>query len=152
MTAAPSPGDRPTPTGAMVAVISQSPDGPRHLLLHRADKAPGEGGDWAWGSPSGERDPGEDVAACAARELFEETGIRGEPHPVVTADIGWALFFLEVPWETAVRLDDAEHNGYTWATFDEAYDMCRPRVVADGFRIAVEAALTANVHSYGEEP
>lgn len=132
--------ERPTPTGAMVAVISQSPEGVRHLLLHAADKAPGEAGDWAWGSPSGVREPGEDVAACAARELFEETGIRGEPHPVVTEGIGWALFFLEVPWGTDIRLDDAEHNDYTWADFDVAYDMCRPQRVADGFRIAVDAA------------
>jgi 8-oxo-dGTP pyrophosphatase MutT (NUDIX family) len=71
--------DRVSPMGAMVAVISHAPDGPRYLLLHRVEFH--ENGDWEWGSPSGAREPGEDMAVCAARELYEETGIRGEPHP-----------------------------------------------------------------------
>lgn len=128
------------PGGAMVAVISESPGGPRHLLLHRAEDAPGVGGDWAWGSPSGCLEPGEDIATCAARELFEETGIRGEPQPVATEDISWALFFLHVPWGTAVRLDAKEHNDFTWVTFEEACGLCRPEPAVEGFRIAVEAA------------
>ncbi|GAA4995425.1 hypothetical protein GCM10023317_24590 [Actinopolymorpha pittospori] len=124
----------------MVAVISQSPDGPRYLLLHSAEYVPGKAGDWEWGPPSGCIEPDEDIATCATRELFEETGIRGEPQPVATEDIGWALFFLNVPWGTAVRLDAAEHNDFAWVTFEDACRMCRPERVAEGFRIAVEAA------------
>ena len=128
------------PGGAMVAVISESPDGPRYLLVHRAEHAPGDDGDWAWGPPSGCLEPDEEIAACAARELFEETGIRGDPRPVVTHDIGWAIFLLEVPWGTQVRLDDAEHNDFAWATFDEACRLCRPNRVLEGFSMAVKAA------------
>lgn len=123
----------------MVAVISQAPDGPRFLLLHNAECAPGEEGDWAWGSPSGCLEPDEDVATCAARELFEETGIRVEPRPVATEGVRWAIFYLEVPWRTEVRLDPNEHNDFMWATFDDACRLCRPERATENFRIAVRA-------------
>lgn len=126
----------PQPGGAMVAVISESPDGARYLLLHSAE---GAVGDWEWGSPSGCLEPGEDIAACAARELFEETGIRATPEPVVTRDIGWAVFFLEVPWGTPVVLSAAEHDDFAWVEVDEAYRLCRPERQAASFRIAVAA-------------
>lgn len=125
------------PSGAAVAVVSHSPDGPRHLILQSCEVPPGE--EWSWGSPSGCLEPGEDIATCAARELYEETGIRAEPLPIATEDIGWALFYLEVPWGTAVRLDPAEHTRFNWVTFDEACRRVRPALVADGLRRAVEA-------------
>jgi 8-oxo-dGTP pyrophosphatase MutT (NUDIX family) len=93
------------PGGAMTAVISDSPEGPRYLLLHNAETT--DDGDWAWGSPSGCLEPGEDIAGCAARELFEETGIRGEPIPVITEDIDWAVFRLRVPWLKGPVCDEA---------------------------------------------
>ena len=126
----------PQPDGAMVAVISESPEGPRHLLLHSAE---GAVGDWGWGSPSGCLEPGEDIAACAARELFEETGIRATPEPVVTRDIGWAVYVLEVPWGTPVVLSPAEHDDFVWVDVDEAHRRCRPERQAASFRIAVQA-------------
>ncbi|WP_152362232.1 NUDIX domain-containing protein [Microlunatus speluncae] len=129
------------PGGAMAAVISESPEGLRYLLLHNADYLPGQpDGDWSWGPPSGCREPFDaDIAACAARELFEETGISGEPVPVITEDIDWAIFYLRVPWGTAVRLDPAEHNDYAWCTVEEATRRCRPERLAESFRHAVAA-------------
>jgi hypothetical protein len=59
--------------GAMVAVFGHSPDGPRHLLLHRADVPLGEDGDWAWGSPSGVREPVADSFRIAVEAALGES-------------------------------------------------------------------------------
>jgi 8-oxo-dGTP pyrophosphatase MutT (NUDIX family) len=99
------------PTGAMVTVFSQSPEGRRFLLLHNVDYAPGQNGDWAWGSPSGCLEANEDIAACAATELFEETGIRAHQVPVVTEDIDWAVFSLKS--RGAPKLSSAQPNTTT---------------------------------------
>ena len=122
----------------MVAVYSDSPQGRRHLLLHNVDVPVGEIGDWTWGSPSGCREPDEDSAGCAARELFEEAGIRGEPVPVVTEQIAWAVYALEVPWGTEVTLS-SEHNDFTWATREQMVEWCQPERLA----VSVGAALAA---------
>lgn len=125
------------PGGAMTAVISDSPEGPRYLLLHSAETA--DEGDWAWGSPSGCLEPGEDIAACAARELFEETGIRAEPIPVIIENLDWAVFRLRVPWGTPVRLNLQEHKGFEWVEVDEARRRCRPERQTRSFELAVAA-------------
>ncbi len=54
-------------------------------------------GDWAWGPPAGGRFPGEDVDACAARELLQETGL---DMPVRRADVpsqDWPTYLAEAP-------------------------------------------------------
>lgn len=132
-----------SPSGAAVTVISRSPHGLRYLLLRRADEPLDDSDDWAWGPPGGCLEPGEAVAACAARELYEETGIRGHAQPVATENIAWALFYLEVPWGTPVHLGPTEHDDFTWETFDRARQMCRPERVAAGFARSVEAAGVA---------
>lgn len=126
------------PGGAAIVVSSQSPEGRRYLILHRNDDDQHNSGDgdWAWGPPSGCREPGEDVHTCAARELYEETGIRAVPTAVATYDIGWAVFCLEVPWDTEVRLSPGEHDRYAWVTFAEACTRCRPETVVNGFHLA----------------
>lgn len=116
--------DRPA-HGAMTLVISESPDGRRYLLLHNSEFAIGEDGDWAWGAPSGCREPDETIMECAVRELAEETGIVSNPCPVLT-NASWAIFFLLVPWGTSVKLDPSEHNSYMWATEEELRILCRP--------------------------
>lgn len=127
--------DGQRPGGAMVAVVSNSPHGQRHLLLHSAE---GNVGDWEWGSPSGCLEPGESIAECAARELVEETGIVADPEPVATENIGWAVFILEVPWGTRVRLSH-EHDDFAWVSLDEAMRRCRPERHAASFRLAMGA-------------
>jgi len=91
------PVSRDRPHGATVVVAAQSPEGWQYVLLHRGHNGPDWADDWAWSPPAGCRKPGEDLAACAARELQEETGIRAEPCPVVADNTDWALFALEVP-------------------------------------------------------
>lgn len=132
--------DQAVPSGAMVAVFSESPEGRRYLLLHNCEKQTGKTGDWVWGCPSGRREAGEDIGTCAARELWEETGIRADPTPVATQDIGWAVFCLQVPWGTPVMLAPDEHNAFGWfALDDESSERLLPELQAASFRLAVEA-------------
>src|ERR1700734_4096021 len=85
------PISREPPHGATIVVASRAPEGWRYVLLHRAHHGPDYAGDWAWTPPSGSRKPGEALAACAARELEEETGLRAAPQPVLTEDVGRAV-------------------------------------------------------------
>jgi 8-oxo-dGTP pyrophosphatase MutT (NUDIX family) len=139
------PVSRERPYGAMIVVASRAPGGWRYVLLHRASRGAEWAGDWAWTPPSGARKPGEAVAACASRELAEETGLERDPRPVMTgetdwAETDWAVFALEVPWGTAVRLDGTEHDRLEWVTYAEASLRCRPAMVAASFRAACAAS------------
>jgi 8-oxo-dGTP pyrophosphatase MutT (NUDIX family) len=125
------------PRLAIVVVASQAPDGWRFLLLHPSDVV-GDDVDWAWVPPGGRREPEEDPATCAARELEEETGIRGRPHPVKAEDSEIAVFWQVVPWPTTVRLS-FEHDRFEWLPLDEARIRCRPAIAAESFQRAVDA-------------
>jgi 8-oxo-dGTP pyrophosphatase MutT (NUDIX family) len=133
------PVSRDRPHGATVVVASRSPQGWRYVLLHRGHHGRDWADDWAWTPPSGAGKPGENVAACAVRELHEETGIRAEPRAVVTTDTDWAVFALEVPWQTAVTIDGAEHDRFEWVSYAGACHRCRPAVLAATFVTACQA-------------
>ena len=133
------PVSREKPHGAAIVVAARSPAGWRYVLLHRGHFGPDWEDDWAWTPPSGSRKPGEDVGACAVRELCEETGLRADPRAVLTAGADWAVFALEVPWGTAVTVDGAEHDRFEWVTYAEACRRCRPAVVVAAFVLACEA-------------
>jgi 8-oxo-dGTP pyrophosphatase MutT (NUDIX family) len=75
-----------------------------------------------------------------ARELREEIGLRASPRPVVTEDVNWAVFALEVPWGTEVGVDGEEHDRCQWVSFDEARRRCRPAELLASFLTACEAA------------
>jgi|SRR5215469_11942305 len=133
------PVSRDRPHGATVVVAAQSPAGWRYLLLHRGHHGPDWADDWAWTPPSGSRKPGEDITACAARELAEESGLRAEPRAVVTTDTYWAVFGLEVPWGTAVTVDGTEHDRFEWVSYATACLRCRPALLTTTFVTACEA-------------
>jgi 8-oxo-dGTP pyrophosphatase MutT (NUDIX family) len=133
------PVSREPPHGATVVVAAESPEGWRCLLLHRAHHGPSWDGDWAWTPPTGSRKPGEDVTACAARELREETGLTAVPWPVVTDEVDWAVFALRVPWGTEVTVDGTEHDRSEWVTVAEALHRCRPDALAGSLVTACEA-------------
>jgi 8-oxo-dGTP pyrophosphatase MutT (NUDIX family) len=134
------PISRERPHGATIVVASRARDGWRYLLLHRAHHGPDYDGDWAWTPPSGSRKPGEEVTACAIRELHEETGLREAPRPVVANEVDWAVFVLEVPWGTPVAVDGTEHDRLDWVTYAEACLRCKPEVLAASFTTACEAS------------
>lgn len=121
-------------------VASHGPEGWRYLLLHRAHHGPAWDGDWAWTPPAGSRKPGEDVTACAIRELYEETGLRGSPRPVAGSGADWAVFALEVPWGTVAAVDGTEHDRLEWVSYEEARRRCRPAALAESFTTACDAS------------
>jgi hypothetical protein len=127
------PVSREPPHGATVVVATRAPGGWRCLLLHRGHHGPSWDGDWAWTPPSGSRKPGEDLTACAVRELGEETGLDATPRPVVTKEVEWAVFSLEVPWDVEITVDGTEHDRFEWVTFDEALRRCRPAALCSSF-------------------
>jgi 8-oxo-dGTP pyrophosphatase MutT (NUDIX family) len=135
------PVSRERPHGATIVVASRAPTGWRYLLLHRVPHGrPAREGDWAWTPPSGSRKPGEDLLACVARELQEEVGWEARPQPVLTGDVGWAVFALEVPWGTEVVVDGEEHDGFEWVDFAEARRRCRPAELEASFLIGSRTA------------
>ncbi|HET9897461.1 MAG TPA: NUDIX domain-containing protein [Streptosporangiaceae bacterium] len=127
------PVSRDRPHGATIIVASRSPSGWRYVLLHRAHHGPAWDGDWAWTPPAGSRKPGEPILACAIRELHEESGLEADPAPVRIDGTDWALFALEVPWETQIAVDGTEHDRFEWVTYDQACARCRPREILDAF-------------------
>jgi 8-oxo-dGTP pyrophosphatase MutT (NUDIX family) len=133
------PVSREPPHGATIVVASRAPAGWRYLLLHRAHHGADWAGDWAWTPPAGSRKPGEEVAACASRELREETGLTATPQPVRTGDVTWAVFALAVPWGATVLVDGTEHDRAEWVSYDEARQRCLPAVVAEAFTEACQA-------------
>ena len=110
-------------------------------MLHRAHHGgPAREGDWAWTPPTGSRKPGEDVTACAVRELHEEVGLQASPQPVLVGDVGWAVYALEVPWGVRVAIDGQEHDRFEWVGFAEARRRCRPAELAESFTTACQAS------------
>jgi 8-oxo-dGTP pyrophosphatase MutT (NUDIX family) len=116
------------PTGAAIIVYRQNGGAMEYLLLHRAHQGPAYDGDWAWGPPSGCRYPGEPVAACAARELQEETGLRLVLDATDLGSTDWALYLAEAPEEATIQLS-AEHDRFLWLPLDAATTRTAPDAV-----------------------
>jgi dihydroneopterin triphosphate diphosphatase len=94
-----------------------------------------------WQSVTGSLKWGETPAACAARELAEETGLAADglrdaeverSFPILPAwrsryapDVSSnteRLWYLEVPEVRAVRIEPAEHCAYLWLPIDAAVE------------------------------
>jgi 8-oxo-dGTP diphosphatase len=114
--------------GAVVVVYRRTGRGLEYLLLHRSESGPDYEGDWAWGTPSGAREPGETVEECAARELAEETALRLACVPDCTDEPGWPVYLAEVLPDCAICLSE-EHDRFEWLPLDEALPRVLPEVV-----------------------
>ena len=128
----------PTPPHGAMIVVYRDVEGRReYLLLHRAHHGPDYDGPWAWGPPSGARYPGEEIDRCAARELYEETGLDLLPRPLPEAvSYEWPVYILQAPSPTPLRLS-AEHDSYVWLPYEEALLRISPLVVREAFEVAV---------------
>ena len=122
--------------GAGTVLVSLDGDEPRALLLRRRKPPAG-----LWENPGGMLEDGEDFAACARRETFEETGLDAEPEvawwarvepwrgpddPELYAGVG----FLARHPGGEVRLESAAHDVSLWAT--EAEWRALPTWYTDG--------------------
>ena len=132
----PVAGERPY--ACCVVVWREGTTGREFLVLHRAHFGPDFGGDWAWTPPAGARQPGEDPAAAAARELQEETGLELPLTPVESPNPDVAYYLAEAAADAEVAID-AEHDAHRWLPLDAAAELCVPVTVADGLRVASAA-------------
>jgi 8-oxo-dGTP pyrophosphatase MutT (NUDIX family) len=126
---------------ALVWIVRPGPSGPEVLLLERSESR--GGGEHP---VTGKADPGETAAACAAREAFEETGLRGE-----LSDLRYThryrgrkgtfeehAFLLRVAEGAMPRTSD-EHQGFRWAAPPQAAAALRWRAHARTLELALEA-------------
>lgn len=111
--------------GAGTVLVDTNDCGPRALLMRRRKPPVG-----LWENPGGALETGEDFVACARREVLEETGMAVKPaaawwtrvepwkapdDPELYAGVG----FIARASADEVRLEDAAHDEYLWATETE---------------------------------
>ena len=105
------------------------------LCLRRGLTAPSFPGHW--NLPGGYSDADDtSFRAGAARELFEEAGVRVEP-----ISLCWAfsyrdretqihVFWLQLPYTPQIQFVDREHDAFVWANLNQ---LPQPAVPALGF-------------------
>jgi ADP-ribose pyrophosphatase YjhB (NUDIX family) len=131
-------------------------NGDRLALIRKPHFEPG-----VWRPPGGGVKPGEDVAAGAVREAFEETGLHVELQRYLVATqarftyagqaLGWRthVFLAETVDAELAPADAHEIAGARWGTREELAGPLRERLVATGrafwrYRVALhDAALQA---------
>jgi 8-oxo-dGTP pyrophosphatase MutT (NUDIX family) len=118
--------------GAVVLVrdADSDPAGPGRILLQR--QPPGHG----WSIPGGLLDRGEEPAAGAARELFEEAGVRVSasdltalhPNVIVHTDGRWldCVFEARIPADTKFTVDGGEVLEAAWCRLDALPPLTMP--------------------------
>jgi ADP-ribose pyrophosphatase YjhB (NUDIX family) len=116
--------------GAVVLVREADQAGSGRIVLLR--QPPGR----AWGLPAGLLKRGEPAEVGAARELFEETGIRVpaeeltacQPSAIVHHDGRWidAVFEARVPADTPLVADGAEVLEAAWHHLDQLPQLTTP--------------------------
>jgi dihydroneopterin triphosphate diphosphatase len=141
MTASSLPADHKIPESVLVVIFTPELN---VLLIERADQC------GFWQSVTGSRDAlDEPLAQTAAREVFEETGIRASTADTTSRLVNWGLanvydiypvwrhryapgvtrntehvFGLCVPVACAVALNPREHVASQWLPYRAAADAC----------------------------
>ncbi|TMM32639.1 MAG: NUDIX domain-containing protein [Actinobacteria bacterium] len=132
-------------TAARVLLIDEAD---RILLFHGVD--PADPTDEFWVTPGGGLDPGESLAQGAARELFEETGLRVDP-----AELGEPVFRNVVEFSFDGRAYRQEQDFYllripSWEVDTSNFDDLE-RVAMDDHRWWTVAELESTAeHFYPE--
>ncbi|HLO74891.1 MAG TPA: NUDIX hydrolase [Magnetospirillum sp.] len=122
------------PMPAAIAMVAR--DG-RALLARRGK----DGGTDPWGFPGGMIELGETVLEAAARELFEETGIRARPEAVVeVVDVilrdergavktHYVLNAVRMTWEQGEPVAGSDAVDAGWFSLDQIAAMrCHPHL------------------------
>lgn len=132
---------REAPYGCAVVVyrrVAETND-VEFLLMHRHHHGAEYEGDWAWTPPSGARQPGEDITACARRELYEEAGLTLEPVLTGCGEDGWPVYIAEFnAADHVVVIIDPEHDRYEWVDGMTGINRISPLNVKQAFINAVE--------------
>ena len=133
----PTPGMHPIPRTSARVILLDSRD--RILLFSSLPSAGASARQIAWVLPGGGAEEGEEIAATAARELFEETGLRVAPAmlagPVGVGRGTWSdgvttyqaedfVFLLRIPhWEVVTEgftvLERQQVTGHRWWSLEE---------------------------------
>jgi ADP-ribose pyrophosphatase YjhB (NUDIX family) len=116
--------------GAVTIVRDADAPAPGRILLLRQPSGPG------WSIPGGLLNRGERPSTGAARELFEETGIRVDPQrlaPAVPNAIihtrgRWVdmVFEVSVPASGSLAIDEAEVHEAAWYPLDDLPRLTTP--------------------------
>ena len=123
----------------LVKIVVHDDRADRVLLLHRRPAR----GDF-WQPVTASIEDGESPLETARRELVEETGQRGEPHPlgltqsfliesqylqskgyvppIVASEV---CFHATIDPRLPISVDAEEHDAWRWFTFDEAFESVR---------------------------
>jgi 8-oxo-dGTP pyrophosphatase MutT (NUDIX family) len=124
-----------------VATVTLSEDAASVLMIWRHRLITGA---WGWELPAGRVEPGEDLAAAAARETLEETG--WEPHGLAHAvsyhptsgmfDQTFHLFTARGATHRGDPTDPDEASEVAWVPLAEVRTMAAERTLVDGLALS----------------
>ena len=110
-----------------LATICYIDNGKEFLMLHR-NKKPNDVHEGKWIGVGGKLERGETPQECAAREIFEETGLKAKPVlkgiitcPEFTPDLDWYTYVFKVTGFEGELISDEESREGTleWVPYDE---------------------------------